>query len=84
MIVIFILIFLIAFGNLLFGLSAEFYDRYPFLYTTDIIGSFDSEREFAFLLTNVMKALRNSPVERVWKIFGNEGIKAVLSSCGLL
>ena len=49
---------------------------------TDRIGSFDSEREFAFPLTSIMKALRNSPVETLRKIFGNEGIKAVSGSCG--
>lgn len=56
---------------------------------TDVIGSFDSERESVFPLTSVMKALRNSPIERVWKIFGNEGITVVIGflwlafeSCG--
>lgn len=31
-----------------------------------------------------MKELRNSPIERVWKIFGNEGIAVVSGFCGLL
>lgn len=69
------LIFLIAFSSFFFGLSAEFYER-PLPSTTDIIGSFDSEMEFVFLLTSIMKALRNFPIEtRVWKLFGSEGIQ---------
>ena len=48
LILISVLIFIIALGNHPSGLPAEFYDWCPFLYTTDIIGSFDSEREFAF------------------------------------
>lgn len=31
-----------------------------------------------------MKALRNSPIEGVWKMFGNEGITVVSGFCGLL
>lgn len=48
LIIISILIFIIALGNLPSGLSTEFDDQYPFLYTTDVIGLSDSEREFAF------------------------------------
>lgn len=51
-------------------------------FMTDRIGSFDSEREFVFPLTSIMKALRNSPVGTLWKIFGNEGIKVVSGPCG--
>lgn len=75
-----ILIFIIAPGNHPSGLPAEFYDGCPFLYTMDIIGSFGSEREFAFPSDFCRKALRNSPVETVWKIFGNEELK-VVSGC---
>lgn len=36
------------------------------------------------LVIFVMKAPRDSPIERVWKIFANEGIRVVSGFCGLL
>lgn len=81
LVIIFILIFLIAFGDLLFGLSAEFCDRYPSLCSVDIIRPLDSEKQFVIPPWPLLWKTEESPCRNgAWEAFGNEvsGLRGLL------